>query len=60
LLPSTRERLLALFDRCGQAGYRGLDRERTKVDRLAFEIDVADNEAEMARRRPSSTLRYQT
>jgi catechol 2,3-dioxygenase len=49
LSPSTRERLLVLFDRSGQAGYRGLDWERTTVDHHAFEIDVADYEAEKAR-----------
>ena len=41
--------VLALFDRSGQAGYRGLDPERTTVDHLAFEIDLADYEAEKAR-----------
>src|SRR5690349_19288213 len=34
--------VLALFDRSGQADYRGLDPERTTVDHLAFEIDLAD------------------
>src|SRR4051794_2692310 len=37
--------VLALFDRSGQAGYRGLDLERTTVDHLAFEIDLANYEA---------------
>ena len=41
--------VLALFDRSGQASYRGLDPERTTVDHLAFEIDLADYEAEKAR-----------
>src|SRR5215470_9111179 len=41
--------VLALFDRSDQSGYRGLDRERTTVDHLAFEIDRADYEAEKAR-----------
>ena len=41
--------VLALFDRSGQAGYRGLDSERTTVDHLAFEIDRADYEVEKAR-----------
>jgi catechol 2,3-dioxygenase len=41
--------VLALFDRSDQAGYRGLDRERTTVDHLAFEIDRDDYEAEKAR-----------
>jgi catechol 2,3-dioxygenase len=41
--------VLALFDRSGQAGYRGLDPERTTVDHIAFEIDRADYEAEKAR-----------
>ena len=40
---------MALFDRSGQSGYRGLDPERTTVDHLAFEIDLADYEAEKAR-----------
>jgi catechol 2,3-dioxygenase-like lactoylglutathione lyase family enzyme len=39
----------ALVDRSGQAGYRGLDPERTTVDHLAFEIDKANYVAEMAR-----------
>ena len=41
--------ILALFDRSAQAGYRGLDSERTTVDHLAFEIDKADYEVEKAR-----------
>ena len=41
--------VLALFDRSDQSGYRGLDRERTTVDHIAFEIDRADYEAERAR-----------
>jgi catechol 2,3-dioxygenase len=41
--------VLALFDRSGQAGYRGLDRWRTTVDHLAFEIDKTDYTAEKAR-----------
>jgi catechol 2,3-dioxygenase-like lactoylglutathione lyase family enzyme len=41
--------VLALFDRPGQAGYGGLDPERTTVDHLAFEIDLADYEGEKAR-----------
>src|SRR5215470_5906731 len=36
--------VLALFDRSGQAGYRGPDPGRTTVDHLAFEIDLADYE----------------
>ena len=41
--------VLALFDRSGQAGYRGLDPGRTTVDHLAFEIDRADYAVEKAR-----------
>ena len=41
--------VLALFDRSDQLGYRGLDPERTTVDHIAFEIDLADFEAEKAR-----------
>lgn len=41
--------VLALFDRSGQPDYRGLDSERTTVDHIAFEIDLADFEAEKAR-----------
>jgi catechol-2,3-dioxygenase len=41
--------VLALFDRSGQSGYGGLDPERTTVDHIAFEIDLADYEAETAR-----------
>jgi catechol 2,3-dioxygenase len=41
--------VLALLDRSGRAGYRGLDRERTTVDHLAFEIDFADYETEKVR-----------
>jgi catechol-2,3-dioxygenase len=41
--------VLTLFDRSGQAGYEGLDPETTTVDHLAFEIDLADYEAEKAR-----------
>ena len=41
--------VLALFDRSDQSGYRGLDRDRTTVDHLAFEIDRDDYEAEQAR-----------
>jgi catechol-2,3-dioxygenase len=44
-----RTQVLALFDRSDQAGYRGLDAERTTVDHLAFEIDKADYEVEKAR-----------
>jgi catechol-2,3-dioxygenase len=40
---------LALIDRSGQSDYRGLDPERTTVDHLAFEIDLADYEEEKAR-----------
>jgi catechol 2,3-dioxygenase len=41
--------VLALFDRSGQPGYRGLDPGRTTVDHIAFEIDPADYETEEAR-----------
>jgi catechol 2,3-dioxygenase len=41
--------ILALFDCSAQTGYRGLDPERTTVDHIAFEIDLADFEAEKAR-----------
>jgi catechol 2,3-dioxygenase len=41
--------VLALFDRSGQPGYRGLDPGRTTVDHIAFEIDLADYGAERAR-----------
>ena len=41
--------ILALFDRSAQTGYLGLDAGRTTVDHLAFEIDLADYEAEKAR-----------
>ena len=41
--------VLALFDRSGEAGYRGLDPGRTTVDHLAFEIAEDDYEVEKAR-----------
>jgi hypothetical protein len=41
--------VLALFDRSGQSGYRGLDPQGTTVDYLAFEIDIADYGVENAR-----------
>ena len=41
--------VLALFDRSGEAGYRGLDPGRTTVDHLAFEIAEGDYEVEKAR-----------
>ncbi len=41
--------VLALFNRSGQAGYRGLNRVRTTVDHLAIEIDKTDYEVEKAR-----------
>jgi catechol 2,3-dioxygenase-like lactoylglutathione lyase family enzyme len=42
-------RILALFDRSPIMGYRGLDPERTTFDHLAFEISLADYEAEKER-----------
>jgi catechol 2,3-dioxygenase-like lactoylglutathione lyase family enzyme len=41
--------VLALFDRSAEARYAGLSREKTTVDHLAFEIDLADFEAEKGR-----------
>jgi catechol 2,3-dioxygenase-like lactoylglutathione lyase family enzyme len=41
--------VLALFDRSGEPGYSGLRRETTTVDHLAFEIDIADYDAEKGR-----------
>jgi catechol 2,3-dioxygenase-like lactoylglutathione lyase family enzyme len=43
------DQVLALFDRAGEAGYAGVNPATTSVDRLAFEIDVADFEPERAR-----------
>jgi catechol 2,3-dioxygenase len=34
--------VLALFDRSAQPDYRGLDRARSTIDHIAFEIDLAD------------------
>src|SRR5262249_5215774 len=47
--PYRHTQVLALFDRSGRSGYRGLDPERTTVDHLAFEIDMADYELEKTR-----------
>jgi catechol 2,3-dioxygenase-like lactoylglutathione lyase family enzyme len=41
--------VLALFDRSGQPGYSGFNRETTTVDHIAFEIALADFEAERTR-----------
>jgi catechol 2,3-dioxygenase-like lactoylglutathione lyase family enzyme len=41
--------VLALFDRTAEAGYAGLNPAVTTVDHLAFEIDLADYDAELAR-----------
>jgi catechol 2,3-dioxygenase-like lactoylglutathione lyase family enzyme len=41
--------VLALFDRSAEPGYAGLSRETTTVDHLAFEIGLADFEAEKSR-----------
>jgi catechol 2,3-dioxygenase-like lactoylglutathione lyase family enzyme len=41
--------VLALFDRRDSAGYGGISAEKTTVDHLAFEIDLADYEHERRR-----------
>jgi catechol 2,3-dioxygenase len=41
--------VLALFDRSGEPDYRGLEPDRSTVDHIAFEIDLADYAAERAR-----------
>ncbi len=41
--------VLALFDRSAETGYSGLSRPMTTMDHLAFEIDLADFEAEKNR-----------
>jgi catechol 2,3-dioxygenase-like lactoylglutathione lyase family enzyme len=41
--------VLALFDRTGSAGYTGISAERSTVDHLAFEIDLADFDDEKRR-----------
>jgi catechol 2,3-dioxygenase-like lactoylglutathione lyase family enzyme len=41
--------VLVLFDRSAQPGYAGLDRKTTTVDHIAFEIDLADFDAEKSR-----------
>ncbi len=41
--------ILALFDRSAAPGYRGLSREQTSLDHLAFTISVRDFAAELAR-----------
>jgi catechol 2,3-dioxygenase-like lactoylglutathione lyase family enzyme len=41
--------VLALFDRSSQPGYTGLNSETTTVDHIAFEIGLADFEAERKR-----------
>ena len=41
--------VLALFDRRAQPGYAGLSAEKTTLDHLAFEVGLADFEAERKR-----------
>jgi catechol 2,3-dioxygenase len=41
--------VLALFDRSAQPGYSGLEAATTTIDRIAFEIERADFEAERER-----------
>jgi catechol 2,3-dioxygenase len=41
--------VLALFDRAAEPGYRGLSREQTTLDHLAFAIAAEDYAAELAR-----------
>ncbi|HVU90508.1 MAG TPA: VOC family protein [Pirellulales bacterium] len=41
--------VLALFNRSSEPGYAGLNPATTTVDHLAFEIDRADYDAELAR-----------
>ncbi len=41
--------MLALFDRTAEPGHAGLNPATTTVDHLAFEIDLADYDAELAR-----------
>ena len=41
--------VLALFDRQGSAGYGGISAEKTTLDHLAFEIDLANYEQEKRR-----------
>lgn len=41
--------VVALFDRAGSSGYRGLNREQTTVDHIALEIAVDDFLSEKSR-----------
>lgn len=41
--------ILALFDRSQEAGYRGLEAEKSTVDHFAFTISLADFDAEKRR-----------
>jgi catechol 2,3-dioxygenase-like lactoylglutathione lyase family enzyme len=41
--------VLALFNRSAEPGYAGLNAATTTVDHLAFEIDLGDYDAELAR-----------
>lgn len=41
--------VLALFDRTGSSGYRGLNTEQTTVDHIAFEITLDDLASERSR-----------
>ena len=41
--------ILALFDRCSEPGFKGIDGEKTTVDHFAFAIDLEDLEFEKDR-----------
>jgi catechol-2,3-dioxygenase len=41
--------VLALFDRSAEEGYRGLSREKSTIDHIAFEIPLEDFTAEKQR-----------
>ena len=41
--------VLALFDRSAERGYRGLSTEKSTIDHIAFEIPLADFNAEKQR-----------